>query len=226
MLEINRAVKEDISLKEVKIIPELKEYVAKDAKESKAFWDDLFKANEPTKEISIEDENIFAKIFGRNEDEFVFDFDIEARDVQNILSEFSPEIWDTLSDKEKTDRIFSMIEVLAEKLGISSTPKLILFEADIDNCGAFNPKDNVIKINKALFEDPKELINTIAHEMRHAFQSMRAELGETLMDVLYALNFDNYISPTPVGEGKFIFFVDYEEQLVEAEARAFANMFC
>ena len=55
MLEINRAVKEDISLKEVKIIPELKEYVAKDAKESKAFWDDLFIANEPTKEISIED---------------------------------------------------------------------------------------------------------------------------------------------------------------------------
>lgn len=225
MLEFNGNVSDCISINEVKKIPDVKGYSDKEANDTKAFWDDIFKVKETEEDVSIDDENIFAEIFGRSEDEFEFDFDIEANDVKATLADFSQDIWDTLSENERLDRILSLIKVIAEKLGIDNVPELFLFDAVADNCGAFNPRDNVLKINRSLFEDPKELVNTIAHEMRHAFQSMRAEIGETTMDLLYALNFENYISPVPVGDGKVLFYIDYEDQLVETEARAFANLF-
>ena len=61
--------------------------------------------------------------------------------------------------------------------------------------------------------------------MRHAYQHQRATHQETLLDKLYQLNFENYISPVPLADGKYLFFTDYQDQLVEAEARAFANIF-
>ena len=51
------------------------------------------------------------------------------------------------------------------------------------------------------------------------------ELQETWQDTLYKLNFENYISPISLADGKYLFFTDYQDQLVEAEARAFANIF-
>ena len=73
--------------------------------------------------------------------------------------------------------------------------------------------------------DPDELIDTIAHELRHAFQHQKAMAPESALDMLYRVNFDNYISPLPLGDGKFLFFADYQDQLVEVEARAFAKQF-
>ena len=72
---------------------------------------------------------------------------------------------------------------------------------------------------------PAEIVDTIAHETWHAYQHQRANILENKHDYLYKLNFDNYISPTSLGDGKCLFFTDYQEQLVEAEARAFASLF-
>ena len=92
-------------------------------------------------------------------------------------------------------------------------------------CGAFVPEENKIEINRTILTDPKEVVDTIAHEMRHAYQHQRAEMLETWQDFLYRLNFENYISPVSLADGKYLFFTDYQDQLVEAEARAFANIF-
>ena len=66
-------------------------------------------------------------------------------------------------------------------------------------------------------------MNTVAHEMRHAYQWERSRNPERPEDILYLYNFDNYISPVPLGNGKYLFVVDYMNQYIEAEARAFAD---
>ena len=93
------------------------------------------------------------------------------------------------------------------------------------SCGAYLPGANVIEINRNTLADPKEVVDTVAHEARHAYQHQRAVLQETKQDILYRINFENYISPIPLADGKYLFFTDYQDQLVEAEARAFANIF-
>ena len=39
------------------------------------------------------------------------------------------------------------------------------------------------------------------------------------------LYLDNYISPLPLPGGGWLFFTDYQDQYVEVDARAFANLF-
>lgn len=56
------------------------------------------------------------------------------------------------------------------------------------------------------------------------YQYQRACIGETRDDVLYAINFLNYIEPEQV-DGHYVNFNEYQNQLLEAEARAFAKMF-
>ena len=53
----------------------------------------------------------------------------------------------------------------------------------------------------------------------------RAGLLETREDALYRVNLDNYISPIPLLGGGWLFFTDYQDQYVEVDARAFANLF-
>jgi hypothetical protein len=91
--------------------------------------------------------------------------------------------------------------------------------------GFYSPSDNTINLNRQYFDDPVELVNTIAHEMRHAYQEYRAGLLETREDALYRVNLDNYISPIPLPGGGWLFFTDYQDQYVEVDARAFANLF-
>ena len=115
--------------------------------------------------------------------------------------------------------------LLAEKLNIKNPPEVQFFSGPLDSCGSYNPNTNVISINRELFIDPGEIVDTIAHETWHAYQHQRALALENKQDLLYKLNFENYISPVPLGDGKYLFFPDYQDQLVEAEARAFASLF-
>ena len=91
--------------------------------------------------------------------------------------------------------------------------------------GFYNSTDNSITLNSQFFDDPVEMVNTLAHEMRHAYQHMRADALETREDALYRVNFENYITPRPLPEGGWIFFYDYEHQYVEVDARVFADKF-
>lgn len=99
------------------------------------------------------------------------------------------------------------------------------FEDDPSNCGCYYSGLNILGINVCELSDPKELINTVAHELRHAYQEQRALNPETEMDYKYLTNLRNYISPIFTENGDYILFTDYQDQLVEAEARAFANLF-
>lgn len=89
--------------------------------------------------------------------------------------------------------------------------------------GGFNPLTNRIELNSIYLEKPdcKDLLNTILHESRHAFQNKCIESPESvtvknnIIDV-WKDNFDNYIQADEDFEA-------YENQEIEKDANYFAD---
>lgn len=187
-----------------------------------SFWDRLFGREDAPH--PLDGVNVHAETFGRSQDEFHFDFKIEAK-LQESLEPFSPEKWKELSERERVKAINEFSVQLADQLDIERKPKIKYFRDADDVCGAYYPDTNVLKINKSLLQDPGELVDTIAHEIRHAYQYQRALKAETKQDYLYRFNFEHYVSPTRMDDGSYVLFSEYQDQLVEAEARAFADIF-
>ena len=184
------------------------------------YWDNLF---ENEIETPVFDELLFS-VFDRSEDEFDFDFEV-SDDIIELLQKIKGSEWAYLDDAEKADTIEALSDKISELLGLNECPDISYYDADKNDCGVYNHATHSIELNRSLLNDPGELIDTIAHELRHAYQHQKAMAPESELDLLYRVNFDNYISPLPLGDGKFLFFTDYQDQLVEVEARAFAKQF-
>lgn len=179
-----------------------------------AFWNKQF---ESVPEFSLKD------ILDWHEDDFSFDFDIT--DMNELLDEFDDYKWEVLSQDEKIELVDQLVARIAEKLGLEDIPEVIYYDDDPSNCGYYYSGMNLLGINACELDNPKELVNTVAHELRHAYQEQRALNPETEMDYKYLANLSNYISPLFTETGECILFTDYQDQLVEAEARAFADIF-
>lgn len=182
--------------------------------EAMTFWDKQF---ESAPEISMKD------ILNRSEEEFSFDYDLS--DMRDTLDKFGEKVWVDLSENEQIELVEQVVYRIAEILGLNEIPEVIYFEDDPSNCGYYYSGLNILGINVCELSDSKELINTVAHELRHAYQEQRALNPETEMDYRYLTNLSNYISPIFTENEDCILFTDYQDQLVEAEARAFANLF-
>ena len=189
--------------------------------EAQEFWDNFF-----SKPIinDISEESIIQDVYGRSEEEFLFDFEIETPELKKLLYEFSRTCWDELLEDEKIKRIDRLASTIADILGVEEKPQIEFYNSRICDCGAYDPDTNTIAINKANFINPAEIVDTIAHEMRHAYQFQRAKNPENYIDLLYAYNFTNYINPY-IDKDDYVNFTDYQDQLIEAEARAFAKLF-
>ena len=69
--------------------------------EAVSFLDGLFSVDPDSQDMySVEDESLLAKIFGRYEDEFDFDFELDD-EVQLVLDRFDSDKWERLSDGER-----------------------------------------------------------------------------------------------------------------------------
>ena len=192
--------------------------------DARGFWDNLFAGNVQSEAQEINEDDLWGEIFGRTEEEFQFDFEID-KGLKSILAKLdSPELND-LADNEKVSIVEQFVATLADRLDIKDIPKVVFFDGAPTALGAFSLEDNCVKINSALLQHPPLLKEVIPHEMRHAYQHQRAAIQETWMDILYLINFDNYISPVWLSDNTCLYFTDYQGQLVEAEARAFANLF-
>lgn len=168
-------------------------------------------------------DKLLSEVFNRSEDEISINFSISEK-IKSILDKFSFDRWEAMSEEEKINAINELAKVVGDKLGIDKLPKIEISDGD-DSYGFYDPKNNTIVLNSKFFADPIELVNTLTHELRHAYQYMRAELLETWEDALYKVNYDNYISPVPLPGGGWLFFIDYFDQYVEVDARAFASKF-
>lgn len=205
---------------------EYKDIKAESVSKSEAndFWNDVFEEQSGPFENELSEEDLLSKIYGRNEGEFDFDFDIDGN-VQEILDKFDEDKWNNMDESEQKDLIKELATAISEKLELDEKPKITFCDGSENSYGAYYPGSNSVEINSKNFQNPKEVIDTVAHELRHAYQYQRADKLETMEDMLYKVNLDNYISPISLENRKYLLFTDYQDQLVESEARAFANLF-
>ena len=193
-------------------------------KEAVAFWNDVFSRRECAYlPDTVDYEGLLCDVFGRDESEFTFDFEITR--LSEIINKFKSDAWAAMPENERINVIQEFVKSLSNQLGLEHMPALEFYAGDAGSYGAYSPVNQSISINTRYFDDPKELVNTLAHEVRHAYQHQRAEMPETREDWLYKCNFDNYVSPQELPNGAYLFFTDYQDQYVEAEARAFAGLF-
>lgn len=166
---------------------------------------------------------LISEIFNRSEDELDIDFEING-ETREALEKFRPEKWEALDETERMTAIKELVNVIGGGLQIDKLPDIELM-SEGPALGLFDYNVNKIRLNERYFDNPIELVDTIAHEMRHAYQHMRAEIYGTKTDRLYVANFDNYIPIQYDSDGNCVNFSDYSDQLVEVDARVFADIF-
>lgn len=186
------------------------------------YWDNVFSLEQDIAKVT--DDELAAQIFDRHPDEFTFDFSFDD-EVNKALAQFDSDEWSRLAVKERLSEVQKFVDVLGEKLGLENTPKVVCFDGPDNMLGAYVQGKNKIEINSILLSNPQSLVKTLAHETRHAYQYERSLIMENWDDFLYKVNFDNYVRPGKDEHGFYHSFEEYEDQLVEAEARAFSNLF-
>lgn len=145
-----------------------------------------------------------------------------------IYGVLDPEIaaaWKTMSDGERAAVLRELTAQLAEQYGIPVPPIQLDPGMHSDTYGQLGLETGTLYLNPDHLDDPRMMLNTVAHEMRHAWQLVASEetnpgwwLGQygadpgtdrgTLEEATdWAANFDDF-------DGE-----DYWNQVVEVDAR-------
>ncbi len=191
--------------------------------EAKTFWDNVFQASPFDEIANLTDEELISIIFDRSEDEFSFEFAVDD-ELKDIISDYC-ENWGNFSDEEKKEAISVLVAKISHRLELKETPDIRYYDDDSLSYGAYNQYSNTIELNESKLDSFGDVIDTIPHELRHAYQNQCAKNPQTTTDVLYKINFDNYIVPEKNWDGSHKNYFEYYNQLVEVEARAFAKLF-
>ena len=148
-----------------------------------------------------------------------FSNDTDSENVDALLDNFQENKWSDLSLEEQKQSMTDLADYVAADTG-NKTPPEIVFRDDMPDgsYGGFNPETNTMEINENMLDDSAEAADTIAHEMWHAYQQQEASNPTSEKGLEYQEGFDHYISPEYDYEG-------YENQMVEAEAREYAQGF-
>ena len=187
------------------------------------------KEDEEKTEKNIEEENETAleekiaealtEIKEGRDDPKTTDYFLDEAKVKAALESFSQENWENLVLDERKEAITKLVEYNQEILGIEIPVKIEYYEKnDRGDYGAYDKDTHTIFINAKNLEDAKETADTIAHEMRHAYQYVRAEELIESRDLLYSIGFIRYIQPA---QNQSL----YEQQLVETDARDYAQRY-
>jgi hypothetical protein len=145
--------------------------------------------------------------------------DARVERLDSILDNFQEDNWSDLSLEQKKQSMTDLANYVAADTGNDDPPKIVFRDDMADGSyGGYSPDSNTMEINVNMLDDSIEAADTVAHEMWHAHQHRCAmdpasEKGQDYQD-----GFDNYISPDYDFEG-------YQNQMVEAEAREYAQGF-
>lgn len=135
------------------------------------------------------------------------------------LDSFQSDTWENLSIDEQKDAMNGLAEYVEDVIGFENPPKIVYYNNPVDgDYGGYLADRNMLEVNEHMLYENEEAADTIAHELWHAYQHERAENPTSTKDYLYQYGFDNYVRPEDD-------FSAYQDQLVEAEARAFAQQF-
>ena len=199
------------------IVPE----VSRTDDEISKFWNDEFASGDDFNEFDDYD-TLLSEVFNVDADKIDIEFAVDD-ELKELLDVFKPDNWSEISPKEKMSHVEHLTKKLSNCLELKQCPNICWLKDMKDNLGEYLCENNTINLNADYLDDSKETVDTVAHELRHAYQHMRAEICETLVDVLYKCNFVSYIAPESLPGGGCLHFFDYYNQYVEVDAREFAN---
>lgn len=136
-----------------------------------------------------------------------------------LLDNFQDTNWENSELDDKKQSMTELADYVIEITGNENPPDIV-FRDDMGEgeYGGYNPSSNTLEINENMLDDSAEAADTVAHELWHAYQQQCAEDPSSERGRDYQDGFENYISPEYDFEG-------YQNQMVEAEARAFAQNF-
>ena len=142
-----------------------------------------------------------------------------SEQMDAVLDNFQEDKWNDLSLEEQKQSMTGLADYVADTTGNKNPPEIV-FRNDMNDgeYGGYNPDTNTLEINENMLDDSAEAADTVAHEMWHAYQQQCASDPASEKGREYQEGFDNYISPEYDFEG-------YQNQMVEAEAREFAQGF-
>lgn len=149
------------------------------------------------------------------------DIDIEADEgrLNEAMGEFREDIWEGKSLEEQKEAMENLADYVKEVIHLDNPPAIEYYNRERNGeYGGYNPETNTLSINEYMLYNSEEAADTIAHELWHAHQYECAKNPQNALGYQYQYNFENYISSEMGQEA-------YENQLVEAEARAFAEQF-
>ena len=166
-----------------------------------------------TSEINTDASNPWNSINGENLN------DISESQLDLILDNFKEVNWDDLSLAEQKQSMTDLADYVTVDTGNENPPDIVFRDDMPDGTyGGYSPDSNIIEINTNMLDDSIEAADTITHEMWHAYQEQIAKDPSHPRALEYQEAFDNYISPEYDFEG-------YENQMVETEARDYAQGF-
>jgi len=181
------------------------------------FEDIETEAIEQIQELSIDYDVVFEGL-----DEYDFDgkdFNQNSEHLSDLLDGFAENNWSNMDLGGQKEQITGLFDYINGVLDLENPPNIEYYnEAEQGNYGGYNPATNTLSINEYMLHDSNEAADTVAHELWHAYQHERSSNPCSPKDFLYQAGFDNYIRPCDDFDG-------YQCQLVEAEARAFADQF-
>ena len=145
--------------------------------------------------------------------------DNSSEQLDSTLDNFQEDKWSDLSLEEQKQSMTDLADYVADETGNKNPPEIV-FRGDMKDgeYGGYNPETNTLEINENMLDDSAEAADTVAHEMWHAYQQQCALDPANEKGREYQEGFDNYISPEYDFEG-------YQNQMVEAEAREYAQGF-
>lgn len=149
------------------------------------------------------------------------DIDIEANAeaLEQSLESFEEDTWERLEIYEQREAINELSDYIKDIIGFENPPAIEYYSSAREGeYGGYDPTTNTLRINENMLYNSREAADTVAHELWHAHQQECALNPENPRDYQYQYNFENYINPE---DG----FEQYQNQLVEAEARSFAAQF-
>ena len=140
-------------------------------------------------------------------------------EISTLAPCFTDPGWQSANLEQRMLYVGDLVESICKILKIHNTPPILFFdEPDTGNYGGYDLVENRIEINIAYMNDPKDVVDTISHELWHTHQKECASDSNNERGILYSYNFRNYVSPADN-------YKLYSSQLVEVEARVFACEF-
>lgn len=147
------------------------------------------------------------------------EIDSEPERLYSSLESFDSNIWEKLTLDEQKESMENLAGYITDMIGFENPPDVEYYNNEkVGDFGGYNSFTNTLRINEYMLYNSDEAADTIAHELWHAHQYECARNPKNALAYQYQYNFNNYIPPELGQEA-------YEEQLVEAEARAFASQF-